>query len=148
MLSVGLLSGITLFYSGVNMKEQRQLDKMQHVLYSGVYEEQLEKLQKEEQIEDLLLFKGSKSMEMDQYVLAIYYYEQKESKISTIEIAEGTYPEKINEIAVDKAYMKQIGKKAKLGETLSFSFLDGSEETFTISGFKIGRASCRERVSS
>ncbi len=135
VLSVGLLSGITLFYSGVNMKEQRQLDKMQHVLYSGVYEEQLEKLQKEEQIEDLLLFKGSKSMEMDQYVLAIYYYEQKESKISTIEIAEGTYPEKINEIAVDKAYMKQIGKKAKLGETLSFSFLDGSEETFTISGF-------------
>lgn len=135
VLSVGLLTGITLFYSGINMREKRQLDRMQHVLYSDVYQEQLEKLQQEKRIEELLLFKGGKSMEVENYVLAIYYYEQKECKISTVDIIEGKYPEKRNEIAVDKAYMKQIGKKAVLGETLTFSFLDGKEETFIISGF-------------
>ena len=41
MLSVSLLMVMALFYAGLNTATKRQVEKMQHVIYYGLSEEQL-----------------------------------------------------------------------------------------------------------
>lgn len=74
-------------------------------------------------------------LEVDDYTIQPLYIQQAESTIASQKVTEGSYPEKLNEIAVDQAYMKQIGKAAKLGTVLELQNFDGDTETFRVSGF-------------
>ena len=39
-----------------------------------------------------------------------------------------------NEVAVDVSYLDRIGENLKIGDTISFSFYDGTQEYFVLSG--------------
>lgn len=38
-------------------------------------------------------------------------------------------------VAVDVSYLKRIGENLEIGDTVSFSFYDGTQESFVLSGF-------------
>lgn len=134
-LSVSLLTGIALFFTGMNEKEMRQLEVMQHVIYHDVTQEQIAGLESNSQVEGIRLFKSGKSSEIENYIVNPMYLEQKKTGMAITEVTKGKYPEALNEIVVDVSYMKQIGREPVLGEKLSFTFLDGVTEEFVISGF-------------
>ncbi len=135
ILSVSLLSGLALFVTGVEESEKRLLNTMQHVIYQRVNAEQIASLEDDPRIDSFLLFKRGKGFEVDNYILTPMYYEQKNTPMRSVVIEEGTYPTGLFDIAVDKAYMSRIGKPAVIGEKLPFTFLDGTTEEFTITGF-------------
>lgn len=134
-LSVSLLTGIALFFMGMNEKEMRQLETMQHVIYHDITQEQIAGLESNSQVADIRLFKSGKSSEIENYIVSPMYLEQKKTGMAITEVTKGNYPKALDEIAVDLSYMKQIGREAVLGEKLSFTFLDGVTEEFVISGF-------------
>lgn len=135
VLSVSLLSGISLTMLGIQENEKRQLETMQHVIYHNITDKQIKGLQQDIRVDCMSLYKLGKSMEVDNYILTPCYYDDVQNQIVTIKIAEGSYPQKIDEIAVDKSYMERINKEAVIGQKLEFTFLDGSKEEFTITGF-------------
>jgi putative ABC transport system permease protein len=126
---------MVLFYFVIDQSKKNQFNRMQHVIYQQVTKEQIQKLSKDTRIEAMILTKMGKSMEIGSYVVIPFYYEQKNTPMKTSAIVEGNYPKKMYDIEVDKSYMKQIGRKLKLGDKLDFTFLDGTAEEFTISGF-------------
>lgn len=134
-LSVTLLSGIT-FSNDFHAEEtNQQLAVMQHVIYMNVNESQLAQLRCDEHVSDMLTYKQGKSIEEDNYLITPVYYAMDAAQIEYPVITAGSYPQSANEIAVDIAYMERIGKEPVLGTPLSFSWLDGTTETFIISGF-------------
>lgn len=135
ILSVALISGMALFVFGVRQADKNQLEKMQHVLYENLNPSQVAKLKADGQIADSVALKTGIRSEIDDYTIQPLYVEQAKTTIETSKIAEGHYPEKIDQVAVDKAYMKHIGKEAKLGTTIKLQNFDGTTETFQICGF-------------
>lgn len=134
-LSAALLSGISLGALGLKEEKREQLAKMQHVIYMEVTESQINQLKNDNRTEDIMVYKRGKSMEVENYIIYPQYHDTNTVKIEPMPIAEGNYPQKIDDIAVDKAYMKAIGREAVLGENLTIHWLNGTEENFRISGF-------------
>lgn len=135
ILSVTLLAGIIFSSFAVKETEKRQLEIMQHVLFYNLNNEQIEKLSTDSRVDCMLLLKQGNSMEVENYIVVPSYDEQTDIQIQGTVITDGRYPEKIDEIAVDKAYMSRIGRDAVIGDTLEYTFLDGTTEIFTITGF-------------
>lgn len=104
VLSVALISGLALFVFGVRQTDKNQLEKMQHVLYENLSHSQAVQLQKDFRITDSVTLKSGIPSEVDDYTIQPLYVEQVQNTIDTAKVAEGIYPEKLNEIAVDKAY--------------------------------------------
>lgn len=136
-LSAALISGLAGFMLGIEKEEERQLDSMQHVFYMDVSDEQIEALRKDERTEDLVIDKQGKIFECDGYAIRAGYFPNEEHIIKTTvsEIIEGHYPEKINEIAVDKAYMECIGKEPVIGAEVEITWLDGMTESYVVTGY-------------
>lgn len=135
ILSVALISGLALFVFGTRQADKNQLEKMQHVLYENLSPAQAAKLQTDPRITDSVQLKSGTHSEIDDYTIQPLYVEQVKNSIDTAKVSEGQYPKKLDEIAVDKAYMKRIGKEAKIGTSLEVRNFDGTTETFRISGF-------------
>ena len=135
VLSVSLFSGIAFGSSGILVNQQKALEKMQHVIYHDITKEQADSLTNVKEISDLVLYKQGKSMEVDNYIIVPYYFVQGSSSIENVKLAAGHYPKNLYEVAVDKQLLEQMGFEPVLGQKLSFTFLDGSAETFTLSGY-------------
>lgn len=135
ILSVALISGLALFVFGTRQADKNQLEKMQHVLYENLSPAQAAKLQTDPRITDSVQLKSGTHSEIDDYTIQPLYVEQVKNSIDTAKVSEGQYPKKLDEIAVDKAYMKRIGKEAKIGTSLEVRNFDGTTETFRVSGF-------------
>lgn len=134
IISVALLSGLSLSMLAVNEVNNKQIAAMQHVIYEETTLEQAQQLRADERVSELRIIKEGSRTEIDDYVIAAYYLEPVESSIQGIEIVEGEYPSANNEIAIDKSYLKQIKSDAVLGDALTFTFVDGTTESFVISG--------------
>lgn len=136
-MSAALISGIAGFSAGIEKEEERQLDGMQHVIYMNVSEEQMEALRNDGRSEDVMAYKQSGLFETDGYALCAGYFQKDTKNIKTLasEISEGRYPEKRNEVVVDKAYMECIGKKPVVGAELAVTWLDGNTENYIVSGY-------------
>lgn len=135
VLSVSLLSTFVLSIMGMHVAEKKQLESSSHVTYIDVDQAQVEKLRHDERISDTLLIKQAYSTDVDQFTIVPMYVEQKTSPISAMTLVEGHYPEKYDEIAVDKAYMKQIGQTPELNTQITVTFYNGVAETYTVTGF-------------
>lgn len=135
VLSVALFAGLALGTSGIEVKDQKALAKSQHAIYQNITMEQAKGLSAVESISDLLLYKQGKSMEVENYILIPYYYDQTPTAIDNVKLVEGHYPESKYEVAVDKQLLERMGKSPELGQELKFTFLDGATETFTLSGY-------------
>lgn len=136
-LAAALISGLSGFTSGIEKEEERQLASMQHVIYMDVSEKQIEALRKDGRTEDLLTGKQGNIFECDGYTIRAGYFSNEEHIIKTAvsEIREGHYPEKINEIAVDKAYMAYIGKEPVIGAEVEITWLNGVTENYVVTGY-------------
>lgn len=136
-MTAALISGLAGFSAGNKKEEERELSSMPHVIYANITDKQIENLRKDEHIEEMVIYKRSNSFETDGYVLNAGYFQNNTGRIDTLatEIKEGRYPEKMNEVAVDKAYMECIGKQAETGAGLTVTWLDGTTEHYIVSGY-------------
>lgn len=135
VLSVSLLALMSLFCSALIESNKKAVAKVQHVIYEQVNKGQFESLKKDKRVEYATLFKLGQSFEMAGHMIRPVYYDGNSKKIETMKLSYGKLPEKENEIVLDKSYMEKLGRKANIGETISFTFLDGTTEKFIVSGY-------------
>ena len=134
LLSVALMSGLALYIASMQTANSRQLDNLQQVFFYDITEQQCDTLRQDSRISEMRVTKYGKRSEIENYVIWPMYIEQSEGKIQSAEISEGQYPMAENEVAVDVSYLDRIGKNLKIGDTISFSFYDGTQEYFVLSG--------------
>lgn len=136
-MTAALISGLAGLSAGNKKEEERKLSSVQQVVYMNITDEQIENLQKDERIEEMVLYKSGSSFEADGYILNAGYFQNNTGRIKTpvTEISEGYYPEKMDEIVVDKAYMKCIGKEVEPGVDIAVTWLDGTTENYIVSGY-------------
>ncbi|MDO5559685.1 MAG: ABC transporter permease [Oscillospiraceae bacterium] len=134
-LSAALISGLSL--SALSMREAENLDleKMQHVLYMKADENQIEQIRSDSRTDEVVTYKLGKSMEVDNFIIVPEYVSENSGRMQMRNISEGSYPQEFDEIVVDKEYLKRIGHEPVLGSTLDITWIDGTQETFRISGF-------------
>lgn len=103
-MTVALISGLAGFSAGHQKEEDRKLSLMQHVVYADITDEQIKNLQKDERIEEMMIYKRGSSFDADGYILSAGYFQENTGRIKTSasEISKGRYPEKMDEIVVDK----------------------------------------------
>lgn len=144
-MTAALISGLAGFQAGNEKEEERELSSMQHVIYANITDKQIENLQNDERIEDMVIYKSGSSFETDGYVLNAGYFQNNTSRIKNLmtEISEGHYPEKMDEIVVDKAYMECIGKEAEIGADIAVTWLDGTTENYIVSGYTDSKATAK-----
>ncbi len=134
-LSVGLLTGLILSELGVRTAEKRSFETRQHVIYHNLTEQQAEALSADDRVADRMIYKqGAYTMEVDDYLLALSYSQLDTKEIETVEIVEGAYPQGLYEVAVDRAYLRKLGLPVELGQEIPITWLDGTQETFTVTG--------------
>lgn len=141
VLSATLLSGMLSFITAFFTSQERAVEKMQHVIYKDLNLEQIDALNKNEDIEYLALNKFGKVISKDDYSFYPVYFPEKQGPIKQAAIIEGTFPQELNEAAVFSGFLKALGKESRLGENFEITFLDGSTETFTVSGILEGNPS-------
>lgn len=133
-LSIALMSGLALYISSMHTANTRQLENLQQVFFYDITEQQCDTLRQDSRISEMRVTKYGKRSEIENYMIWPMYIEQSEGKIQGAEIAEGQYPMAENEVAVDVSYLERIGENLKIGDTVSFSFYDGTQESFVLSG--------------
>lgn len=139
MLSVSLLMVISLFTMGFQTELRRQVAKMQHVIYMEADGDSVEKLAKAPETEYVLSSKMGMSIEIDKKKVQFSSYglAPMKSEGTEVEMAEpvkGERPKAYDEIMISDEYCKVLGIEAEPGQKVSFPFLDGTAEEFTISG--------------
>lgn len=136
-MTAALISGLAGFSAGIEKEEERELSFMQHVVYANITDEQIESLQNDDRIEEMVIYKRGSSFEADGYALNAGYFQNNTGRIKTpvTELSMGQYPEKMDEIVVDKAYMECIGKEAETGAGITVTWLDGTTENYIVSGY-------------
>ncbi len=145
-MTAALISGLAGVTVGMEKEEERQLDTMQHVVYTNVTDAQIDALRQDERTEEVMAYKMGDAFEENGYRLCAGYFPTDSKTIETAasEISQGRYPQKKNEIAVDKAYMACIGKKPVIGEEIEIAWLDGTAERFVVSGYTDDKTSARD----
>lgn len=140
VLSVSLLMVMALFYAGMHTATKRQVEGMQHVIYSGLSEEQLMAMAGADTDSTYVLgIKQGQGVEIDGTMVSPVAYEDAPLKdedvhLKTVELTEGEMPESADEAVLADAYCRLAGVEAKPGEQVSVTWLDGTTETYTISG--------------
>ena len=138
-LSVSLLMVMALFYVGLNTEKQRTVAKMQHAVYYEMEEEQLTQMAQDDRSSYVLAMKEGQAVEIGGHMVrpAAYGADPLKSEgieIDTVTPSAGKIPEKADEVMLSDAYCKLAGIQAEPGERVSFTWLDGTTETYTISG--------------
>lgn len=140
VLSVSLLMVMALFYAGMHTATKRQVEGMQHVIYNGLSEEQLTAMAGADTDSTYVLgMKQGQGVEIDGTMVSPVAYEDAPLKdedvhLKTVELTEGEMPESADEAVLADAYCRMAGVEAKPGEQVSIAWLDGTTETYTISG--------------
>ena len=133
-LSIALMSGLALYIASMQTANNRQLENVQQVFFYDITKQQCDTLRQDNRISEMRVTKYGKRSEIENYVIWPMYIEQSEGKIQSAKISEGQYPSAENEIAVDVSYLERIGENLEIGDTVSFSFYDGTQESFVLSG--------------
>ncbi len=135
-LSAALISGLTGFALAMDKKEDRELAVQPHVIYGDLSNEQVEALKNDGSMEDIVRYKQGGSMEAENYEIRPAYFSDEGKIIESmrLNITEGRYPEKPNEAAVSKEYLKKLGIGPVIGAEFSVTWVDGATETYTVTG--------------
>ena len=140
VLSVSLLMVMALFYAGIHTATKRQVEGMQQGIYTGLSEEQLTAMAGADTDSTYVLgMKQGQGVEIDGTMVSPVAYEDAPLKdedvhLKTVELTEGEMPESADEAVLADAYCRLAGVEAKPGEQVSVTWLDGTTETYTISG--------------
>lgn len=76
--------------------------------------------------------------EMDGFDIVPYYVNELSDRIRVGELESGRLPEDGNEIALQAEALKKMEIQPAVGSRVTFTFYDGSTETFTVSGILKG----------
>lgn len=135
-LSAALISGLTGFALAMDKKEDRELAVQPHVIYGDLSNQQVEALKNDGSMEDIVRYKQGGSMEAENYEIRPAYFSDEGKIIESmrLNITEGRYPEKPNEAAVSKEYLKKLGIGPVIGAEFSVTWVDGATETYTVTG--------------
>ena len=140
VLSVSLLMVMALFYAGLNTAAKRQVKNMQHVIYYGLSEGQLSDLAAEDEPASYVLgMKQGQGVEVEGIMISPVAYTSEPLKdenvnLETVALTKGRMPETEEEILLPDAYCALEGITQEPGEQVSFTWLDGTREEYTISG--------------
>lgn len=135
ILAVSLVTCLTLVRKGADTELERELDKMQHVMYMNVTEEQMDRMANDTRVEMLLPYKAGEVFKYNNVKMTPVYHVSNTIGIATYTPIEGKIPEHSNEIVVDKKLMPLLGKEGKIGEEIELAFSNSQTETFKISGY-------------
>ena len=138
VLASALLTAILMFAMGRNQQVRNELSHRQQAGYYNLTRQQMETLKKDDRIAYQIQVKTGILSQMDGFDVMPYYVSEMSDEIRTGELAEGRLPEKKDEIAAQAAMLKKMGAEPGVGSTVTFSFYDGSTETFTVSGILKG----------
>ena len=133
-LAVALLSGFALSVIGMETEAKRELLVSSQMLYHNLNDEQMQTLRHDERISDSKIYMQAANTQIENYLVIPVYIEQNNSQIVMDEIVEGQYPIDLYDVAVDKAYLEQLGLPVELGVTITIPFYDGNTENFTVVG--------------
>lgn len=139
ILSAGLLMGITLSVLGVRTEVERQVAKMQHIIYSGLDEEGLREMAQDERTSYVLGMKMGQSVEIDGNIVQPAAFtasplKAEGTQIETVIPTEGKMPAAFNEVMISDSYCDQAGLAVKPGDTVTFTWLDKTAESYVVSG--------------
>lgn len=143
-LSASLLMVMALFMAGTYTGSRRQAEGMQHAVYYGISGEQLLGMAEDSSSTYVLGMKQGQSVEIDGEMLTPTSYGREPMKaengesIITANIVKGEFPDGLDEIMLADAYCEKAGITAEVGETVSFTWLDGRTENYVISGIYHG----------
>lgn len=138
VLASALLTAILMFAVGRNQQVRNELSHRQQAGYYNLTRQQMETLKIDDRIAYQIQVKTGILSQMDGFDVMPYYVSEMSDEIRTGELAEGRLPEKKDEIAAQAAMLKKMGAEPGVGSTVTFSFYDGSTETFTVSGILNG----------
>lgn len=144
VLASALLTTILMFAMGQNQKIKNDLSHRQQVGYYNLTNEQVETLKADDRIAYQIQVKTGVLSPMDGFDVMPYYVSKLSDKIQIGELLEGKLPEKENEIAAQAAMLKKMNVEPKVGSTVTFTFYDGSTETFTVSGILNGSDTAKQ----
>ncbi|MFR2835445.1 MAG: hypothetical protein ACLTCI_00335 [[Clostridium] nexile] len=119
---MSLITFMALFTMGVRKSYERKVEHMQHVIYYDVTKEQLGNLAKDEQVSCVAKMKTGPSIEVEDYILSFQYMEESRKELEMLKLSEGKMPQKEDEIAVPKSYLKRIGKPESLERSFLYFF--------------------------
>lgn len=138
VLASALLTAILMYAMGRNQQVRNELSHRQQAGYYNLTCQQMETLKKDGRIAYQIQVKTGILSQMDGFDVMPYYVSELSDEIRTGELEEGRLPDKENEIAAHAAMLKKMGAEPGVGSTVTFSFYDGSTETFTVSGILNG----------
>lgn len=137
-LASALLTGILAFSMGQEERNRRELAHRQQVGFYNLTKEQAEALKRDERISYQIQVKTGVLTEMGSFGLMPYYVSDMSDEIRVGQLESGTLPTQDDEVAVCGAMLGKMGIDPEVGSKVTFSFYDGSAETFTVSGILAG----------
>ncbi|MDE5864810.1 MAG: ABC transporter permease [Lachnospiraceae bacterium] len=138
VLASALLTVILMFAMGQKQQTKNELSHRQQVSYYNLTSAQMEALTNDERIAYQIQVKTGILSEMDGFDVMPYYVSELSDKIKIGELESGQMPETENEIAVQAEMLKKMDITPTVGNSVSFTFYDGTTETFTVSGILKG----------
>lgn len=144
VLASALLTTILMFAVGQKQQIKNDLSHRQQVGYYNLTNEQVETLKADDRIAYQIQVKTGVLSPMDGFDVMPYYVSELSDKIQIGELLEGKLPEEENEIAAQAAMLKRMGIEPKVGSTVTFTFYNGSIETFTVSGILNGSDTAKQ----
>ena len=115
----------------INLPDGSGLDLCEEIRNRGQH---MQTLRHDERISDSKIYMQAANTQIENYLVIPVYIEQNNSQIVMDEIVEGQYPIDLYDVAVDKAYLEQLGLPVELGATITIPFYDGNTENFTVVG--------------
>ena len=115
----------------INLPDGSGLDLCEEIRNRGQH---MQTLRHDERISDSKIYMQAANTQIENYLVIPVYIEQNNSQIVMDEIVEGQYPIDLYDVAVDKAYLEQLGLPVELGVTITIPFYDGNTENFTVVG--------------
>lgn len=134
VLSVSLISVFVFMEAAIEETNRKDLSKRQHVIYHELTQEQIDELSRHPQISFAKEFKQGQSFEVNDYILVPNYIQASEAPMLSLDISEGAYPQKENEVLVYPGMLERMGLEPKVGQSLSVTYLDGTSEEYVVSG--------------
>ena len=138
VLASALLTGILMFAAGQNQRIKNALSHRQQVGYYNLTDKQITILQNDERVAYQIQVKTGILSEMGGFDVMPYYVSELSDYIQVGELESGRLPEAENEIAVQAALLKKMDREPNVGSSVTFTFYDGSQEDFIVSGILKG----------
>ncbi len=144
VLASALLMAILMFAMGQKQQVKEELSHRQQVSYYNLTEAQLAALAKDDRISCQIQMKTGVLSEMDGFSVMPCYVSELSDDIRVAELESGRLPETEDEIAAQAALLRNMGVSPTPGSTVTFSFYDGTTETFTLSGILKGGETAKQ----